>query len=423
MMYAGVIGRLACVRAVQRSISVSAKPAIEKAIYDTGLHEHFKINAHDVHCSNGGYMFFRGTEQNREEIRGWEDVDVVWYEEAQRMSVETANVLIPTIRKPGSQIWSSWNPQERTDWVWDRFEVNPDPRTDVHARVNWFDNPWFPAEAEQERLRCLQNEPELYPNIWEGQPDDGASIRKVLPYSLLLDCCEAFDQGLHKGIPRSIVDAGLDVADGGNNKNALVLRQGPVLGMERGIYDTWPSQTPGDFTGTVRRATRVSEDMGVDRLYYDGGGLGAALRGYFLREEQRQFSLRPVLFGGKVAGATSRYSYRATNEEMFRMRNAQMAWALRLRAQRTRRLIKGENVDPELCLFISGEQRERTRLLAQLSQPIWKEGLSSKVELEKRPEEERSPDLFDAACLAFARDSQYGLKVIDSDERATILEE
>ena len=122
------------------------------------------------------------------------------------------------------------------------------------------------------------------------------------------------------------------------------------------------------------------------------------------------YVIRPELFGGEVKGKDSRYSHGFSNAQFFARRNAQLGWALRSRAARTVRLANGEDIDPARCLFIDDGIPRLEKYLSQLTQPAWRDGLRSKIELVKQPEDTKSPDLYDATALAFARDSQYGLR-------------
>ena len=126
---------------------------------------------------------------------------------------------------------------------------------------------------------------------------------------------------------------------------------------------------------------------------------------------QRPYSARPVNFGGKITGEKTQYSRGASNADFFSRRNAQLAWALRLRAMMTRRLMDGEDVNPEYCLFIDPKISRLEAFLAELGQPEWEEDASGRVKIEKCPEDAPSPDLYDAAILAFAVDSRYGLRL------------
>ena len=383
---------------------LTAKIALENEIIEMGLKHIWAFYRYRLYCyATGTSIEFAGIEYDPDKIRGWEDVDIVWVEEAQKITERAARVLIPTIRKPGSELWFSWNPKKRSDWVWQRFVVNPRP-DDVIAKVNWRDNPWLPAASEAERLADLKADPDLYLHIWEGEPDDEGEAARVLPYRMVAACVEAYSEGLHRGAsgPTHI---GLDVGDAGYS--ALACRRGPVVdGVER-----FRSAVIGV---TARRADRYAQAENADMLVYDAGGMGAGVRSYLVEMGSLPYVMRPEMFGGKVAGENVLYAYRYTNRDFFYARNAQLAWNLRLRAQRTQRLLSGDDVDPARCLFINPAIRELEELKTQLAQPTYREVTNGRIRLDKFGEDAGlSPDMFDAVCLAFARDSLYGLRARD----------
>ena len=410
---------IACGREFQKSLAESAKPAIENAIKDMGLHGFFTVTDRFITGANGSRFFFAGYERNRESIRGWEDVDIVWSEEAQRLSTATAELLIPTIRKPGSQLWFTWNPTRRTDWVWRRFMTVPRPN-DVSLLVNWRDNPFFPAEANEERLTDQKVSAARYRHIWEGEPDDGGAASQVLPYALLRECVNAYRKGLHKGTESRPVagpkDVGLDVADNeaGGDWNAAAYREGPVLRE----VERWR----GRAGKTAKRGHAIAVRVGAWGLRYDAGGVGAGCREFFddLRLEVTQrpdydpqavlYEAVPEQFGAGVKGGERRYAQRADNAGFFSKRNMQMAWGLRLRAERTVRLMEGEDIDLLTCLFIPHDLPDLEGVLGELSQPTYTENpVTGKLVLDKTPDGEPSPDRADAVFLAYGRDSEYGL--------------
>ena len=399
--------RVACGREFQTSIRQSAKKAIESAIHRSGLDGFYDIRAHEIVGKNGTLFFFRGLEVNREEIRGWEDIDHVWIEEAQRMSEATARVLIPTIRKPHSSLWFTWNAHHRTDWVWRRFILQP-RADDVIAKINYNDNPWFPLEAEEERLSDKRHNPDMYAHIWEGEPDDEGGGRAVLPFAMVMECVEAWNKHpefirqikADTSIPRQI---GLDVADTGDNFNALVERKGPLITHA----EKWRTKFIGN---TARRADTYARANEVNRIIYDAGGVGAGVKSYFADFPDRGYVVVPEQFGAAVKGGDVMYSYRISNRDFFSRRNAQMGWTLRVWAQNTRDLLSGEKINPMRCLFIDPSLDKLDEFASQLSQPKWKESTTGKVEIDKRDNDEASPDLYDAAILSFARDSMHGLR-------------
>ena len=162
--------RVLCTREVQRSIKDSVHKLLSDQIEGLGLGKLYDILATEIRCKNGSEFIFAGlSTQTVESIKSFEGIDVVWVEEAQAVSKRSWDVLTPTIRKPGSEIWVSFNPELETDETYRRFVLTP-PAGAVVAQLNWRDNPWFPEELEAERQDTLKRDPDSYENIWEGVP-------------------------------------------------------------------------------------------------------------------------------------------------------------------------------------------------------------------------------------------------------------
>ena len=208
----------------------------------------------------------------KENIKGWHAVDIVWIEEGQRVSHKSMELLLPTMRKDDSEIWVSFNPDQRSDAVWQRFiasGIGEEDRAYIR-RVNWQDNPWFPEASLHEMNLDKRLFPERYAHTWQGEPDDEGLTRKLLTYRDLEKCVEAYEK-YYMSIGSGRVDMGLDVADDGAAKNAMVWRRGPViLGVE-----TWQGIDLGD---TARRAAMKANQIGVRKLFVDSGGVGAGVR-------------------------------------------------------------------------------------------------------------------------------------------------
>lgn len=161
--------RVLCTREVQKSIKDSVHKLLCDQIELLGLGKHYRILETEIRGKNGTEFLFSGlSNQTADSIKSFEGVDIVWCEEAQSISKKSWNTLIPTIRKDGSEIWVSFNPDLDTDETYVRFVKNPPPDAHV-AFVNWSDNPWFPSVLESERQHCLNTNREEYDNIWEGK--------------------------------------------------------------------------------------------------------------------------------------------------------------------------------------------------------------------------------------------------------------
>ncbi len=173
-----------CVREVQLTIKESVKKLLEEKIIKFGLENAFKITDNEIRCiHNDSYIIFRGMQSyNATNLKSLEGFDVCWVEEAQTLSSVSLRLLRPTIRKPGSEIWFSWNPRYKNDPV-DKFfrPVPPDNASVVH--VNWNDNPWFPDVLKDEMKIDFANDEAMADHIWNGHYEvvtEGAYYAKLI---------------------------------------------------------------------------------------------------------------------------------------------------------------------------------------------------------------------------------------------------
>jgi phage terminase large subunit len=162
--------RILCGREVQKSIKDSVHRLLSDQIQALGLGASFDVLESEIRGKNGSLFLFAGLSQHTvESIKSFEGVDICWLEEAQVITKRSFDVLLPTIRKDGSEVWLSLNPDMETDETYQRFVANPPPSALVE-QVNWRDNPWFPQVLEAERQETLRRDPDSYENIWEGKP-------------------------------------------------------------------------------------------------------------------------------------------------------------------------------------------------------------------------------------------------------------
>ncbi len=163
--------RVLCAREVQKSMRDSVHRLLKDTIERLGLSVFFEVLDTEIRGANGSLFVFTGLQAHTvDSIKSFEGVDVVWIEEAHSVSKRSWDVLIPTIRKEGSEIWMTLNPDMDTDETYRRFIETPSPDTWV-CQVNWWDNPWFPDVLEQERQKAKRSQSaEDYGHIWEGKP-------------------------------------------------------------------------------------------------------------------------------------------------------------------------------------------------------------------------------------------------------------
>jgi len=161
--------RILCAREIQKSIQDSVLQLLADTIERMGLGPFFDIQKTQIIGRNGSRFSFEGLRSNISKVKSMEGIQIVWLEEAEKVTASSYDTLIPTIRAPGSEIWISFNAQDQLDPTYQRFVVNPPPDSYV-VKVNYSDNPWFPPELEKERLHLEKVDKALYKHIWLGEP-------------------------------------------------------------------------------------------------------------------------------------------------------------------------------------------------------------------------------------------------------------
>lgn len=159
--------RAVCIREVQKSLANSAKLLIEDKIRKFDLEHVFRIMEDRIITPGGGVIIFQGMQNHTaDSIKSLEGFMIAWVEEAHSLSQRSLDLLRPTIRLEGSEIWFSWNPDEASDPV-DKFFANPPPNT-IIAHVTYRDNLHFPQTLREEMLYDKQRDWEKYLHVWLG---------------------------------------------------------------------------------------------------------------------------------------------------------------------------------------------------------------------------------------------------------------
>ena len=162
--------RVLCAREIQDSIRESVHELLSSQIKAMGLTSKFRVTDTYIEGTrNDSYIFFSGLKHKIDGLKSAEEIDIAWVEEADTVSESTWRKFTPTIRKPGSEIWASFNPSLVSSPTYQRFVVKP-PADCIAVKVGWQDNPWFTDALESERQDMLLRDPDAYENIWEGHP-------------------------------------------------------------------------------------------------------------------------------------------------------------------------------------------------------------------------------------------------------------
>jgi phage terminase large subunit len=212
--------RILCAREIQKSIKDSVHQLLGDQIELLEISSKYTVQQTEINGTNGTRFLFVGlSDLTVDTIKSYEGIDIVWIEEGQTITERSWKILIPTIRKDGSEIWVSFNPDLESDPTYMRFVKNPAPDS-VVVMMNWRDNPFFNEVMEKERQDCLVRFPADYPNVWEGQCrpavegaiyfDEVASMERDgrvcnVPYDPMLKAHVVFDLGFNDEMAVSIV--------------------------------------------------------------------------------------------------------------------------------------------------------------------------------------------------------------------------
>lgn len=160
--------RAVCIREVQNSLKDSVRQLLIDKISKLGVTSLFDVLETETRGPHGSLIVFKGMQSyNADNIKSLEAYDIAWVEEAQTFSQHSLDLLRPTLRKDGSELWFSWNPRYKTDAV-DKFLRKNPPSDAVCVEINWRDNPWFPDVLRKEMEHDFATDPDKAEHIWNG---------------------------------------------------------------------------------------------------------------------------------------------------------------------------------------------------------------------------------------------------------------
>jgi len=407
--------RVVCMREIMESIADSVFQEFVAEIERRDLGAYFNVLKTHIECPrSGGVIKFSGIKANQkslnsQKLKGFSDFDAAWLEEANPVSKDSWNALIPTMRKAGSEIWVSFNPENPLEETYQRFVANrmyPDykdgKRYCIVKQINFADNPRFPQELRDDAELMKASDPELFRHIYGGEPVANSDLSIIKPMWIEA----AMDAHVKLGIkPTGGKIGGFDVADEGPDKNAFVYRHGIVLDY----LEEWADKDPNT---AARHVFRVALKDGLQSVDYDNIGVGAGAKGA-LREEiasltHKERSVAPEFNGFTASGAVkwpeSSYMPGKKNQDMFLNIKAQAWWLVADRFKNTYDAIQGKPYDPEKLISLRSDLPGVQKLAAELSQPR-RQYLNGKVKVESKDDMKKrgvmSPNLADALIMCY----------------------
>lgn len=158
--------RILCTREMQSSLRDSVHQLLRDQI-DALEIPGYRVTDREIRHRNGSLFLFEGLRHNVTKIKSLEGIDRCWVEEAERVPHESWQVLIPTIRKTGSEIWVSFNPDQESDSTYQRF-ITRTPKHSWILKVSWEDNPWLSEELREEKDYAYTVDAEAADHVWGG---------------------------------------------------------------------------------------------------------------------------------------------------------------------------------------------------------------------------------------------------------------
>lgn len=230
--------RSVCIREVQKDLAQSSKLLIESKLSALGITEAdgFKVFRDAIQTPGDGVMIFKGMQDyTADSIKSLEGFKRAWWEEAQTATAHSLNMLRPTLRAMGSELWFSWNPRRKSDAVDVMLRGAEVPTGSTIVKANWRDNPWFTAELEQERLDCLRMQPDQYDHIWEG---GHISVMDGAYYAKSLNAARAEGRiGKVAADPLMTIRVFVDIGGTGAKADAFTMWVAQFIGKEIRVLD------------------------------------------------------------------------------------------------------------------------------------------------------------------------------------------
>ena len=240
--------RVLCTREIQRSIKSSVHQLLKDRIEAHSLSDLFTVTDNVIRGHNGSLIQFAGLRTNPESIKSMEGITICWCEEASSISQRSLDLLIPTVRKPGSEIWFSFNRHKPTDPVGNMFLGGKPPPDTLMKRMNWSDNRWFPDVLRDEMLWMKNRDRDKWLHVWEGEP-----LRRSA--ATVFKHWKEDDLGDGKGVMYCGADWGFSV-----DPSVLVgcFIMGNILYVRHEAYKIGvdPDNLPSLFAGTDKRTPK-----------------------------------------------------------------------------------------------------------------------------------------------------------------------
>jgi phage terminase large subunit len=396
--------RVLCLREFMNSIDDSVHAALKDNIVNLGMEPFFQHTNNQITCPNGSVFKYASLARNLSSIKSKHDFDIAWVEEAETITEKSLDVLMPTIRKSGSELWFSFNPDDEFGAVYSRFvkphlaeiESNGFYEDDelYVCKVNMEDNPFAPDELKALSASMKETDYKKWLHIWGGEVHGDYSRSIIQP--------EWVDAAIDAHLkipfePVGVKSLGFDPADEGKDAKAIMLRHGSVITQGKQWFHD-------DIDFAIKEAFDCAYEWRAEHIVYDADGLGVSIKvGLGPRIEGKNIVVSSYRGNDSVVNPTGIYANDKTNKDTFRNKRAQYYTYLADRFKATYNAIeKGVYTNPIDMISLSSEIEDLDVLKSELVKICRKKGENSFIQMESKKDMDKSPNMADALVQCFA---------------------
>ena len=397
--------KVACVRKFQANIKQSVYSVLKKKIdKDTYFKPFFNFTDKSITSSTGSEFIFLGWERNTDQIKGLDDVDIMWIEEGHTLTKEQWQIIKDTIllRKENAMVIIVFNPQLDTDFVWKEFVIKKHPDV-LSVEINYLNNPFLPKKA----LDIIENAKKTmdydeFSHVYLGNPksENEESFIKRAWFEACINANEVL--GI---VTRGSYKIGYDIADSGNDKSANVVVHGNEV-IEIIEWKSKEHELELSAEKTLNRALEYNAN-----IIYDCIGVGASAGAVFKRLGYNNFSKFDA--GAGVKSPDKEYMPRRKNKDHFENLKAQ-SWqkVADMMLHTYKAVVLKEPFDEDMILSINSKCDKIEQLKIELSSPMKQLSIRGLVKVESKKDLAKrgipSPNIGDAAIMAFAEFNSFG---------------
>ena len=398
--------RVLCLREFMNSLEDSVHSCLKEEIETMGMSELFRVTDRQIKGPNDSLFRYASMSRNIGGLRSKHDYDIAWVEEAETVRQRSLDVLFPTIRKPGSEVWMTFNPDDEFGAVYEMVKPHlatirkngfyEDENTYI-VKTSLEDNPFAPHVMLEESARMKRADLKKWLHIYGGEVAADYRDSLIQP-EWIVSAIDAHKK-LKGFTAQGLRAVSFDPADTGDAK-ALMKRHGSVV---TGGYQWFDGELPE----AIDRAFQEAFDYRAEQLVYDAVGIGRGVK-VKLTERIAGKQLKPVAFEGSasVDFPTEIYADHKTHKDTFRNKRAQYYWLLRDRFEATHNAVtKGIYTDPDKLISLSSDIEDMDVLKSELVKIKRITRATSYIQIEPKENLDKSTNMSDALKMLFATES------------------